>query len=120
MAIAPIPSLPSLPALPPPVAAPAAGSAGALGPTGTALGGPGGPGAATGPGGFGSLVANALDALTQAQRTATADEANAAAGQGSLTDTMIAASVASLDTQVATALIDKGLAAYTSIADMTF
>ena len=113
MAIAPIPSVPSLPPLPPSVAAPAAGSTGALG-------GPGGPGAATGDGGFGSLVANAVDALTQAQRTASADEANAAAGQGSLTDTMIAASVASLDTQVATALVDKGLTAYTSIADMTF
>ena len=113
MAIAPIPSVPSLPPPPSPVAAPAAGSAGALG-------GPGGPGAATGDGGFGSLVANAVDALTQAQRTASADEANAAAGQGSLTDTMIAASVASLDTQVATALVDKGLAAYTSIANMSF
>jgi flagellar hook-basal body complex protein FliE len=113
MAIAPIPSVPSLPPPPSPVAAPAAGSAGALG-------GPGGPGAATGDGGFGSLVANAVDALTQAQRTASADEANAAAGQGSLTDTMIAASVASLDTQVATALVDKALAAYTSIANMSF
>jgi flagellar hook-basal body complex protein FliE len=68
---------------------------------------------------FATVLGNALDSVQQTQNTAATDEAQAAAGQGSLTDTMIAASEASLDTQVTTSLMDKGLAAYTSIADMT-
>jgi flagellar hook-basal body complex protein FliE len=61
-----------------------------------------------------------VNAVQQAQNAASYDEAQAAAGQGSLTNTMIAASQASLDTQVATAVVDKALAAYTSIANMSF
>lgn len=117
MAIPPISSLPSLPSLPPLSAGAGAGTAAA----GTAGGTAGGPTAAAGAGNaFSSVLGNAIDSLQQAQSTASVAEANAAAGQGSLTDTMIAASQASLDTQVATSVLDKGLAAYNAIANMTF
>jgi flagellar hook-basal body complex protein FliE len=71
-------------------------------------------------GGFSSVLGNAIDSLNEAQSTASADEVQAAAGQGTLANTMIAATEASLDTQVATSLIDKALTAYTSIANMSF
>lgn len=116
--IAPIGSLPSLPPLPPVTAgaSTAAGGnvAGAAGATAAS-----GATAAAGSG-FSNVLGNVIDSLQQAQSTASVAEANAAAGQGSLTDTMIAATKASLDTQVATSILDKGLAAYTSIANMTF
>lgn len=138
MAIAPIPPLPPLPSVGGlgPSAAP--GTLGAnvvpggltsldnLQPGGaTQIGGPqpgGGATALTGStaqNGFASVLGNAIDSLQNVQNTASVAEASAAAGQGSLTDTMIAASEASLDTQVATAVLNKGLAAYTSIADMS-
>ncbi len=101
MPIPPIPPISPLPATPPPTAAT---STTETSPTDDS---------------FATVLGNALDSVQQAQNTAAADEAQAAAGQGSLTDTMIAASEASLDTQVTTSLMDKGLAAYTSIADMT-
>jgi flagellar hook-basal body complex protein FliE len=104
----PIPAIPPISPLPPPppptAAAPAATSSAGTSPTDDS---------------FATVLGNALDSVQQAQNTAAGDEAQAAAGQGSLTDTMIAASEASLDTQVSTSLMDKGLAAYTSIADMT-
>jgi flagellar hook-basal body complex protein FliE len=66
------------------------------------------------------MLGNAIDSLNQAQSTASVDEAQAAAGQGSLANTMIAATEASLDTEVTTSLINKALTAYTSISNMTF
>jgi flagellar hook-basal body complex protein FliE len=69
---------------------------------------------------FSSALTNAIDSLQQAQGTASADEAQTAAGQGNLADTMIAASQASLDTEVSTDLLDKALSSFTSIMQMTF
>lgn len=113
----PIAPIPPLPPLPPPTGASAVTGAGAAGAATAAAGAT----AVAGSGnGFSSVLGNAIDSLQQAQNSASVAEANAAAGQGSLTDTMIAASKASLDTQVATALMDKGLAAYNSIANMSF
>lgn len=108
MAIAPISSLPGLP--------PTAGVTSVQGPG--AAPGATAAGGATG-GGFSEFLGNAIDSLNQAQTTASTDEVQAAAGQGTLANTMIAATEASLDTQVATSLIDKALAAYTSITTMT-
>ena len=79
--------------------------------------------AASGPatgGGFASVVGNAIDSLQGVQSAASSAEAATAAGQGSLTDTMIAATEASLETQVTTSVIDKALAAYNSVIQMTF
>lgn len=142
MPIAPIPPLPPLPSLGAPGSAGSAGilgagaSPGAVAGALTSLGGlqPGAGATAAGavrPGagptavdrttaqhGFASILGNAIDSLQNVQNNASVAEAQAAAGQGSLTDTMIAASQASLDTQVATAVLNKGLAAYTTIADM--
>lgn len=103
MVIAPIGPLPSLPSLP-------------------SLGGASGPGSTlgAGSGGFSNLITGAIDALQQSQTTASSAEANAAAGQGNLANTMIAASKASLDTQVSTDLINKAVASYTSIMSMSF
>lgn len=70
--------------------------------------------------GFAAALGNAINSLQTTQATAAADEAAAAAGQGSLTNTMIAATEASLETQVATSLMNKALAAYTSVANMSF
>jgi flagellar hook-basal body complex protein FliE len=107
--IGPLPSLPNLGAT-----AGVSGSSTPAATGATALGG------ATGGGGFSSLLGNAIDSLNQAQATASTAEVQAAAGHGTLANTMVAATVASLDTQVATSVIDKALAAYTSVANMTF
>ena len=69
---------------------------------------------------FSQAVGNALDSLQNAQTTASTDEAQAAAGQGNLADTMIAATQASLDTQVSDALIEKAVTSYNSIMSMSF
>lgn len=100
-----IPAISSIPVPPKPAPAPA--------PTPAASG-------STGNGGFVSAIGSALDSLQGAQSTAAAAEAATAAGQGSLTDTMIAATEASLETQVTTSVIDKALAAYNSVIQMTF
>lgn len=71
-------------------------------------------------GGFASAVGKAIDSLQGVQNAASSAEAGTAAGQGSLTDTMIAATEASLETQVTTSVIDKALAAYNSVIQMTF
>lgn len=75
--------------------------------------------APAGGGDFAHAVGDVLNTLSQVQGNATRLEAQAAAGHGSLVNTMIAASQASLDTQVTTSLLNKGLAAYTSVANMT-
>lgn len=115
MAIPPIGALPSLPDL---GAASGVGAPSAAG-AGTATGAHAVGGATEG-GGFSAVLGNAIDSLNVAQNTASTAEVKAAAGQGTLANTMVAASEASLDTQVATSVIDKALAAYTSIANMSF
>jgi flagellar hook-basal body complex protein FliE len=95
-----IPPISSIPALPsPPVAAPTTSAPS---------------------GGVVSAVGDVFDALAHTQSIASADEAATAAGQGSLTDTMIAATEASLQTEVTTSVMDKALEAYSSVVQMTF
>lgn len=115
MTIPPIGSLPSLPDMGATanIGAAAPSSAGSASGA-TALGG------ATGDGGFSAVLGNAIDSLNLAQSTASTDEVKAAAGQGTLANTMVAATEASLDTQVATSVMDKALSAYTTIANMSF
>lgn len=113
MTIGPIAALPDLPSFSPAGLVSQPNASGApSGATSTS--------AATAGAGFSSALGNAIDSLNEAQNTASVDEVQAAAGRGTLASTMIAASEASLDTQVATSLIDKALSAYTSIANMTF
>ncbi|HVB06566.1 MAG TPA: flagellar hook-basal body complex protein FliE [Acidimicrobiales bacterium] len=113
MAIAPIGALASLPPLvpttPPTVAA--APDPSALGASATAP---------AGGDGFQNAVSNAVDELQKVQSTASNAEAQAAAGQGNLADTMIAASQASLDTEVTTSLLNQATTAYNAIVNMSF
>ena len=69
-------------------------------------------------GGFASQVANALNQVQQTQNTASSLEAQAAAGQGSITDAMIAATRASLATQVTVALTNKAITAFTDVMNL--
>jgi flagellar hook-basal body complex protein FliE len=69
---------------------------------------------------FSSAITNAVDSLQQAQTAASSAEALSAAGQGNLADTMIAASKASLDTQVTTSLLNKAVTSYNEIMNMSF
>ncbi|MCK4177614.1 flagellar hook-basal body complex protein FliE [Aciditerrimonas ferrireducens] len=69
-------------------------------------------------GDFGQRVASALDHLQGVQNGASALEAQAAAGQGSISNAMIAASEASLDTQVTVALANKAIAAFTDVMNL--
>ncbi|HMD45956.1 MAG TPA: flagellar hook-basal body complex protein FliE [Acidimicrobiales bacterium] len=103
MPIAPIPPIP-----PPSATSPSAGAG--------ALGGTAAPGGDT----FANAVGNALDSLQQVQGNAASAEAQAASGQGNLADTMIAASQASLETQVSTALVNKAVSAFNDIMSMSF
>jgi flagellar hook-basal body complex protein FliE len=80
-------------------------------------------GGATAPGtgdSFSGSITNALNQVQQTQNTASTAESQAAAGQGSVTNAMIDATQASLDTQVTVALVDKGVAAFTDIMNMSF
>jgi flagellar hook-basal body complex protein FliE len=114
VAIPPIGALPALPDLGAISGAGAQSAAGTGAATGAhVLGGADGSG-------FSNVLGNAIDSLNLSQTTASTDEVKAAAGQGTLANTMVAATEASLDTQVATSVIDKALAAYTSIANMSF
>jgi flagellar hook-basal body complex protein FliE len=63
-------------------------------------------------------VANALDQVQQVQNQASSLEAQAAAGQGSITDAMVAATQASLDTQVTVALTNKAISAFTDVMNL--
>ncbi len=103
MSIAAIPSVPTLPALP------------SISPLSSNPATP-----ASGTDSFSNLIGNGVNALQQAQNNASSAEAQAAAGQGNLADTMIAASKASLDTQVTTDLLDKAITSYNSIMQMSF
>ncbi|HWD24983.1 MAG TPA: flagellar hook-basal body complex protein FliE [Acidimicrobiales bacterium] len=91
----------------------------------TPLSGTVGTGAAAGAGatsgsGFGSQIANAVNSLQQSQATAATDEAQMAAGGGNLADTMVAASQASLETQVTNDVLTKAITAYNSVLNMSF
>jgi flagellar hook-basal body complex protein FliE len=96
--IAPIPPIQPLPAPPAPAAPAAAGSGGD----------------------FSGSITHALDQVQQSQNTASTAEVQAATGQGSVTDAMVSATQASLDTQVTVALVNKGVAAFTDIMNMQF
>lgn len=69
---------------------------------------------------FNSAITNAVDSLQASQSAASQAEAQAAAGEGNLADTMIAASKASLETQVTTDLLDKAVTSYNDIMNMSF
>lgn len=69
---------------------------------------------------FSSVITNALESLQKTQTSAANAEALSAAGQGNLADTMIAASKASLDTQVTTSLLNKAVTSYNDIMNMSF
>jgi flagellar hook-basal body complex protein FliE len=70
--------------------------------------------------GFSNSVLNAVDQLQGAQTNASSQAAQVAAGQGNIGDAMIAATQASVDTQVTQALTTKALDAFNSIMDMSF
>ena len=101
MAIAPIGPLPSIQPLP---SSPPASAPGGVGTSGSS---------------FTSSLANAVNSLQQTQAVASADEAKMAAGQGNVADTMIAASEASVQTQVSTDLINKAITSYSDIFNMS-
>lgn len=73
----------------------------------------------TGTAGFGSTLSNAVNTLQQTQSTASVDEAKLATGQGNLADTMIAASQASLQTQITNDLLTKAISSYNNIMNMS-
>jgi flagellar hook-basal body complex protein FliE len=98
---------------------PSVGAAGAAAPADPSALAGGQSAEATG-GNFSNVVSNAVDALQNAQSTAATDEAQAAAGQGNLADTMVAATQSSLDTEVTTSLLNQATTAYNSILNMSF
>jgi flagellar hook-basal body complex protein FliE len=63
-------------------------------------------------------VTGAINQLSQVQNNASSAAALAAAGQGNLADAMIAATQASVATQVTTAVTNKAIAAFTQIMNM--
>lgn len=69
---------------------------------------------------FSNAITNAVNTLQQAQTAASNAEALSAAGQGNLADTMIAATKASLDTQVTTSVLNKAVSSYNDIMNMSF
>jgi flagellar hook-basal body complex protein FliE len=110
--IAPIAPLPGL------------ASVGGIGGAGTGLAGgassAGGAGSAGSAGGsFGNAVTHAIDSLQQVQNNASLQATQAAAGQGNVTDALIASSQASLSTQVTTAVTNKAIEAFNSIMTMS-
>jgi flagellar hook-basal body complex protein FliE len=104
-----IPPIPPSPPSPP--AAPAAGASSA---------GASSAGAASGSDGFSNSILNAVDQLQGAQTNASSQAAQVATGQGNIGDAMIAATQASVDTQVTQAMVTKALDAFNSIMGMSF
>jgi len=98
-----IPPIAPLPASP---AAPVSGGASGVG------------GSAGTASGFADQVTNALGHLQATQANASSLEAQAASGQGSVTDAMVAATEASLDTQVTVALTNKAISAFTDVMNL--
>ena len=78
-----------------------------------AIGGTGGAG-----GGFGGALARALEGGTQALRGADADASAAIAGQGGVTEAVLAISRAELALQTAVAVRDRVVAAYQDVMRM--
>ncbi len=74
----------------------------------------------TGGGSFSNAVTQALDSVQQTQNTASTAEAQAAAGQGSVSDALIDATNASLATQVTVALTNKAVSAFTDVMNLQF
>jgi flagellar hook-basal body complex protein FliE len=116
-------SLPTLPTLPATGQIGWTGGAGPAGPAGTGAIPPGdtvgAAGAATGQQGFGSALTRALDGLQATQTKA--DNLAVQAATGDLTnvhDYMIAATEASLATELTVAVRNKAVEAFTSIMNM--
>jgi flagellar hook-basal body complex protein FliE len=95
VAVAPIGSLPPLPAVAPATSKPAGSGEG-----------------------FGTALAHVVDALERSQNEASGAAVQAAAGQGSVTDALIAATKASLETQVTTAVVNQATAAFNEIMNL--
>ncbi|HZU81240.1 MAG TPA: flagellar hook-basal body complex protein FliE [Acidimicrobiales bacterium] len=96
--VAPIPSIPPMPPAPAP-AAPSAVGADAS---------------------FSNAVTSALDSLQQTQNQASSMAVQAAAGQGNIADAMVAATEASVQTQVTVALTQRAMSAFTDVMNMQF
>ncbi|HYA68681.1 MAG TPA: flagellar hook-basal body complex protein FliE [Acidimicrobiales bacterium] len=71
-------------------------------------------------GSFSNAITQALDSVQQTQNTASTAEAQAAAGQGSVSDALIDATDASLATQVTVALTNKAVTAFTDVMNLQF
>jgi flagellar hook-basal body complex protein FliE len=65
------------------------------------------------------IMTHAIDGIDHLQAGADQVEAQAAAGQGSVANALIAATEASLATQLTTTIAEKAVTAFTSIMDMT-
>jgi flagellar hook-basal body complex protein FliE len=70
--------------------------------------------------GFSNNITSALDQVQQTQNTASQTEALAAAGQGSVSDALIASTQASLATQVTVALTNRAVSAFTDVMNLQF
>jgi flagellar hook-basal body complex protein FliE len=70
--------------------------------------------------GFSNSITSALDQVQQTQNTASSTEAMAAAGQGSVSDALIASTQASLATQVTVALTNRAVSAFTDVMNLQF
>jgi len=75
-------------------------------------------GSSSGGSNFSQTVGHLIDQLQQLDTTANTAEVKAAAGQGNVADAMIAATKASLATQVTVALTEKAVLAFTEIVNM--
>jgi len=68
---------------------------------------------------FLEVMTHAIDGIDHLQSSADQVEAQAAAGKGSVANALIAATEASLATQLTTTIAEKAVGAFTSIMDMT-
>jgi len=105
--------IPSIPAIPPVSAATAAGAAQPAG----ASGGLGTSGAAT-PGSFQNILGQAIDSLNGVTNHATNLSLEAVAGNATVADATVASVVASLDTQLASALASRAVTSLNTIMNM--
>jgi flagellar hook-basal body complex protein FliE len=71
-------------------------------------------------GSFGNVAAQAIDSLQQTQAASDAQALAASTGQGNPADVMIAATEASLQTQLTVAVRDKAVDAFNQIMGMQF
>ena len=75
---------------------------------------------AQGPSSFANFATNAIDSLQQVQSASDAQAVAAATGQGNPADVMIAATQASLQTELTVAVRDKAVDAFNQIMGMQF